>query len=237
MRLRNVKGARDVLAENFYVIQEPENCKGRWREVFGNDNPVYIEIGMGKGQFLLAHAKLHPDINYVGVEMYASVLVRAVQKAEGTSLSDGVQAVSVLDQDKAEGEKRFPNVRFLNVQAEYLENIFAPGEVDRIYLNFSDPWPKARHSKRRLTSTVFLARYEKILKEEGILEFKTDNRELFEFSLESVKEAGWELQVSTFDLHHDPVLSAGNIMTEYEQKFSGRGQAICKLIAGRKIGR
>lgn len=234
MRLRNVKGARDVLAENFYVIQEPENCKGRWREVFGNDNPVYIEIGMGKGQFLLAHAELHPDINYVGVEMYASVLVRAVQKAEGTSLSDGVQAVSVLDQDKAEAEKRFPNVRFLNVQAEYLENIFAPGEVDRIYLNFSDPWPKDRHAKRRLPSEQFLGRYRRYLKQDGRIEFKTDNRALFDFAVEEAGKTGWIFEVLTYDLHHDEKLMQGNVMTEYEEKFSSIGNPIHKYIIYRE---
>ena len=160
MRIRFKPWARPELEASKFYIDNPEEYKGKWRELFSNkNNPLYIELGCGKGGFISQISVNNPDINYVGVEMYASVLVRAVQKAEGTSLSDGVQAVSVLDQDKAEAEKRFPNVRFLNVQAEYLENIFAPGEVDRIYLNFSDPWPKARHSKRRLTSTVFLARY------------------------------------------------------------------------------
>ena len=230
MRLRNVKGAREALEENSYVIEAPEACRGKWREVFGNENPLYIEIGMGKGQFLLELAKRHPQINYIGIEMYASVLVRAVQKAEGDHPGEGVRAI-VPSEHKNRQELLFPNVRFLNMQAEYLENAFQPGEVDRIYLNFSDPWPKARHWKRRLTSTVFLGRYEKILKEGGILEFKTDNRDLFEFSLDSVKEAGWKLAASTFDLHHDPALCEGNVMTEYEQKFSSRGQAICKLVA------
>ena len=215
MRLRNVKGARDVLAESTYVVEEPEAHRGNWKEVFGNGNPIRMEIGMGKGRFLLELASLHPEINYIGVEMSASVLVRAVQKLEGVP--------------------EVPNVRFLNVQAEYLENFFAPGEIDRLYLNFSDPWPKARHAKRRLTSPVFLERYEKILKEGGILEFKTDNRDLFEYSLESVKGTrGWELLSHTFDLHHEEDLCRGNVMTEYEQKFSEKGQPICKLTAGCK---
>ncbi|MCI8505748.1 MAG: tRNA (guanosine(46)-N7)-methyltransferase TrmB [Lachnospiraceae bacterium] len=211
MRLRNVRGARDVLAENSYVLTEQESGPGLWSKVFGNENPVYMEIGMGKGKFLFEMAALHPDINYIGVEMYASVLIRAVQK---------------LDKDK-----ELPNIRFLNVQAESLGNFFAPDEVDQIYLNFSDPWPKARHAKRRLTSPVFLKRYEGFLKNGGLLEFKTDNRELFEYSLESIESGGWELLSRTFDLHADAELCEGNVMTEYEQKFSRQGQAICKLTA------
>ncbi len=216
MRLRNVKGAREILAGSSYVIEKPEELKGRWQEVFGREAPVHIEIGMGKGQFLLTLAERDPGIDYLGIEMYASVLVRAVQKLEG--------------------RPEMPNIRFLNVQAEYLENIFAPGEVEKIYLNFSDPWPKARHAKRRLTSPAFLERYEKILSRDGLLEFKTDNRELFEFSLESVQESGWELLSCTFDLHHEAALCAGNVMTEYEQKFSEKGQPICKLTARQKQG-
>ena len=213
MRLRNVRGAREVLAKSVYVIAEPEMHKGNWKKVFENENPIHMEIGMGKGKLLLEQAALHPEINYIGVEMYASVLVRAVQKLEGMP--------------------EIPNIRFLNFPAEQLEKFFAPEEVEKIYLNFSDPWPKARHAKRRLTSPVFLKRYEKILKRGGILEFKTDNKPLFEYSLESVKESGWELLAYTFDLHGDKVMSQGNVMTEYEQKFSGQGQAICKLAAVR----
>lgn len=226
MRLRNIKGSRDVLVANDYVINEPELNKGKWREVFGNDHPIYMEIGMGKGQFILENADRNPEINYIGVEMYASVLVRAVQKAEGAEGVAGVREVN-----ETGSQMLHPNLRFLNVQAENLENMFAPGEVDKIFLNFSDPWPKARHAKRRLTSPTFLGRYEKILKKDGLLEFKTDNQDLFTFSLESVPEAGWELLASTRDLHHEPVMSIGNIMTEYEKKFSDRGQPICKLIA------
>lgn len=211
MRLRNVKGAREILAKSGYVVGEPESFRGAWKAVFGNENPIHMEIGMGKGKFILELAALHPEINYIGVEMYASVLVRAVQKLAVAS--------------------ELPNVRFLNVQAETLDELFMPGEVDKIYLNFSDPWPKARHAKRRLTSPVFLKRYEGILKEGCLLEFKTDNRELFEYSLESVEMSGWKLLSYTFDLHKDAELCKGNVMTEYEQKFSGQGQAICKLTA------
>ena len=210
MRLRNVKGAREALAESSYVEAAPEANRGAWRAVFGNEGPIHVEIGMGKGRFLLEMAARHREIDYIGVEMYASVLVRAAEKLEDVP--------------------ELPNLRFLNIPAE---TVFAPGEVDRIYLNFSDPWPKARHAKRRLTSPVFLKRYEGILKKGGLLEFKTDNRELFDYSLESVEAASWRLLQFTYDLHGDPELGRGNVMTEYEEKFSGQGQAICKLIAAR----
>ncbi|MCI9067140.1 MAG: tRNA (guanosine(46)-N7)-methyltransferase TrmB [Lachnospiraceae bacterium] len=213
MRLRNVKGAREALAESSYVEAAPEANRGAWRAVFGNEGPIHVEIGMGKGRFLLEMAARHREIDYIGVEMYASVLVRAAEKLEDVP--------------------ELPNLRFLNIPAETLETVFAPGEVDRIYLNFSDPWPKARHAKRRLTSPVFLKRYEGILKKGGLLEFKTDNRELFDYSLESVEAASWRLLQFTYDLHGDPELGRGNVMTEYEEKFSGQGQAICKLIAAR----
>ena len=155
MRLRNIRGSKDVIASCPFVVQEPENCRGRWAEVFGNENPIHIEVGMGKGRFLMDMAVLHPEINYVGIEMYDSVLLRAVQKRD-----------------------------------------------------------------------------EKILKKDGTLEFKTDNKDLFDFSLEEMKNAeGWELTAFTYDLHHDVVLSEGNVMTEYEEKFSSIGNPICKMEA------
>ena len=169
---------------------------------------------MGKGQFIMALAKRHPENNYVGIEKYSSVLLRALEKMERE-------------------EEPLPNLVFIRMDAENIEKVFAEGEVDRIYLNFSDPWPKDRHAKRRLTSTTFFGRYNKILKKDGLVEFKTDNRPLFEFSLESVKEAGWNLVAHTFDLHHHETMNEGNIMTEYEEKFSSQGNPICKLIANR----
>ena len=211
MRMRKKKNLDSRLAACAAVMaDQPQTLRGRWRAQFGNENPIHLEIGCGKGRFILEMAKRYPDINFIAVEREEGALVMATEQAMRDKL---------------------PNLRFLSFDAAALEQIFAPGEVERIYLNFSDPWPKARHWKRRLTSTVFLGRYEKILKEGGILEFKTDNRDLFEFSLDSVKEAGWKLAASTFDLHHDPALCEGNVMTEYEQKFSSRGQAICKLVA------
>ena len=212
MRLRNVPGAREVMVENEYVFTEPEGMKGTWHEVFGNDNPVRIEIGMGKGRFISTLAAQNPDINYVGIEKYSSVLLRAVQKLE---------------------EEELPNVRLIRMDAEDLENVFAQGELDRIYLNFSDPWPKDRHAKRRLESRQFLARYNQILKKDGTIEFKTDNRALFDFALEEVEAAGWTLKEKTFDLHADARLNEGNVMTEYEERFSAQGNPICKYIISR----
>ena len=214
MRLRNIPGAKAAITGSSYVVQNPEEWKGKWKQCFTKEQPLHIEVGMGKGRFLMDMASLHPEINYVGVEMYDSVLLRALQKRERM---------------EADGEK-LDNLKFMCIDARILPDIFEKGEVQRIYLNFSDPWPKDRHAKRRLTSRQFLARYDQILKPDGVLEFKTDNRDLFTFSLEEVSEAGWTLKASTFDLHNDPVLNEGNIMTEYEEKFSSKGNPICKMI-------
>jgi tRNA (guanine-N7-)-methyltransferase len=213
MRLRNVPGAREVMVENEYVFTEPEGMKGTWKDVFKNDNPIHIEIGMGKGVFITTLASMNPDINYVGIEKYSSVLLRAVEKQD---------------------ELQLPNLRFIRMDAENINEVFGKDEVDRIYLNFSDPWPKDRHAKRRLTSRQFFARYDQMLKKTGRVEFKTDNKDLFDFSVEEVKEAGWILEECTYDLHNDVRLNEGNVMTEYEKKFSEMGNPICKLIADRK---
>ena len=215
MRLRNIPGAKEVIENSPYVVHEPQKQKGQWSHVFENDHPIHIEVGMGKGRFLMDMAKIHPEVNYVGIEMYDSVLLRELQKREEYEQNEGT----------------LTNLYFMCVDARLLPEIFEKGEVEKIYLNFSDPWPKARHAKRRLTSRQFLERYDQILIPEGSVEFKTDNRELFEFSLEEVKEAGWTLEASTFDLHHDEELMKGNVMTEYEEKFSSMGNPIHKLIA------
>lgn len=214
MRLRNIPGADEAIADSPHCIQEPMAEKGRWHLIFGNENPIHIEIGMGKGQFIMKLAKEHPDINYIGIERYSSVLLRALQKMEIEPL---------------------PNIRFLCMDASMITEVFDKEEVAKIYLNFSDPWPKERHAKRRLTSRQFFERYDKILAGNGVVEFKTDNDDLFAFSMEEVAEAGWTLDAHTFDLHHDPVLNEGNIMTEYEEKFSSLGHPIHKLIARRSF--
>ena len=216
MRLRNIAGSREVIADSNFTVKDPEKKKGLWKkEVFGNDNEVHIEIGMGKGRFLMDMAALHPDINYVGIEKYSSVLLRALQKQEQLLL---------------------PNVIFIRMDAETITEVFAPGEVGKIYLNFSDPWPKDRHAKRRLPSREFLKRYDQILVPGGVVEFKTDNKDLFRFALEEIEPAGWTLDAVTYDLHNDEVMNEGNVMTEYEERFSEAGNPIYKYIISRKKG-
>lgn len=212
MRLRNISGARDVIAESPLVVHETEKAKGRWKEIFGNDHPLRIEIGMGKGKFIYELAGRNPGINYVGIEKYSSVLLRALQKMEA---------------------KPLPNLLFIRMDAEEITEVFDREEVDRIYLNFSDPWPKDRHAKRRLPSKEFLLRYDQFLKKDGVLEFKTDNKDLFDFALEELPAAGWETVGVTYDLHHDMQMAEGNVMTEYEEKFSSKGNPIYKYIIKR----
>ena len=216
MRLRNIRGAKEEIAVSEYVTQNPQEQKGNWSEYFGTSAPLHVEIGMGKGKFITTLAQKHPEVNYIGVERYDSVLIRAVEKR------------------KAQKElAELTNLTFLSEDAAKLPEVFAPGEVDRIYLNFSDPWPKDRHAKRRLTSKQFLAIYEQFLKPEGEICFKTDNRDLFDFSVEEAKAEGWELTEVTYDLHHSPY-AEGNVMTEYEEKFSSKGNPIYKYIISRE---
>ncbi len=212
MRLRNIPGSRDRIAESDFIVHEYREAKGKWHELFGNDHPVRVEIGTGKGQFIYTLAQQNPDINYVGIEKFSSVLLRVIQKQE---------------------EKALPNLLLIRMDAEEIADVFGKDEVDRIYLNFSDPWPKDRHAKRRLPSRQFLAKYDTFLKKDGVIEFKTDNRDLFDFALEEAPAAGWKIDAVTYDLHNDSVLCEGNIMTEYEEKFSGMGNPIFKYIISR----
>ncbi|MEK3991526.1 MULTISPECIES: tRNA (guanosine(46)-N7)-methyltransferase TrmB [Robertmurraya] len=201
MRLRNKPWAKDRL-ESYpqYVVAKPESYKGNWTEVFGNDQPIHIEIGTGKGRFITEMAKANPHINYIGIEVYKSVIVIALDR--------------LIEED-------LPNLRLMNVNAVELQNYFAKGDVDQVYLNFSDPWPKTRHEKRRLTYKTFLSIYENILVDNGEIHFKTDNQGLFEFSLRSFSEYGMLLKYVSLDLHNSSY--EGNIMTEYEEKFSSKG--------------
>lgn len=212
MRLRNIPHADDVILAHAAAIKNETEQKGNWHTLFGNNHPIHIEIGMGKGQFIMELARRNPDINYLGIEKYSSVLVRAIEKREQ--------------------EEGMTNLYFIRMDAEYIENVFAENEVANIYLNFSDPWPKDRHAKRRLTSTHFFEHYDHILAPDGRVMFKTDNRPLFDFSLEQVPEAGWTLENYTYDLHHSEY-NEGNIMTEYEAKFSALGTPINRLVAYR----
>lgn len=212
MRLRNIAGAREAIATSQWVVQNPKEWKGNWESFWGNDHEMQIEIGMGKGKFLMAQAQAHPEINYIGIEMYSSVLLRAVQKLEANPLE---------------------NIKFILIDAREITEVFDKEEVDKIYLNFSDPWPKDRHAKRRLPSRQFLARYDAILKKDGVLEFKTDNKALFDFAVEEVEPAGWNISAITYDLHNDEEMMEGNIMTEYEEKFSSMGNPIYKYVIER----
>ena len=209
MRVRKRAGAEELVqAHPEFVVAEPTAWKGRWKERFGNDHPLHIEIGMGKGRFITEMAKTHPEINYIGIEMQISVVSIALDK--------------LIEQD-------IPNVQLLHVDGSALTNYFADHEVDQIYLNFSDPWPKKKHEKRRLTSKAFLTVDEQILRPNGEIHFKTDNQGLFEYSLASFSQYGMVLKQVWLDLHQSDY--EGNIMTEYEEKFSSRGQRIYRVEA------
>ena len=206
MRLRNNKNAKGILEESKYVIKNPELNKGKWNKEFGNKNPIRIEIGCGKGNFIIQNALTYPDINFIGIEMYDTVLMYAVNKIE----------------------QEIPNLRFIRMDARLIEDVFDK-EIDIIYLNFSDPWPKNRNAKRRLTHERFLARYDAVFKNEKTIFLKTDNVGLFEFSIESLSCYGYKLKNVSLDLINSDF--EGNIMTEYEKKFTDKGIKINRLEA------
>lgn len=206
MRLKNVKGANEIIINGKYYVDNPYQYKGIWRRLFDNNNPIYIEIGMGKGNFIIENAKRYPDINFIGIEKYDSVIVRAIQKSNELELN---------------------NLKIVRMDAKRLEEVFDK-EIDTIYLNFSDPWPKDRHAKRRLTSPIFLNIYDKIFKDKCKIIMKTDNKPLFEYSLNSLEEYGYKITYKTDNLD---VLNEDNIMTEYEEKFYKLGIKINKLVA------
>lgn len=209
MRVRKRSGAEELLATHpQFVVDEPQVWQGRWQERFGNNHPIHIEIGMGKGQFINQMAQAHPEINYIGIDMQVSVVSFALDKLIAEPVS---------------------NLQLLHVDGSELTNYFAENEVDQIYLNFSDPWPKKRHEKRRLTYQSFLAVDEAILRSNGEIHFKTDNQGLFEYSLSSFSKYGMILEQVWLDLHHSSY--EGNIMTEYEEKFSEKGQPIYRVEA------
>lgn len=210
MRLKNIKGASEKVQSGKYVINNPREYRGKWRKLFGNDNPIHIEIGMGKGKFIVENAINNPNINYIGIEMYDSVILRAVEKTN---------------------ELELDNLYLIRMDATLIEDVFDK-EIDVIYLNFSDPWPKDRHAKRRLTSSRFLNRYDKIFKGDYKIIMKTDNLPLFEFSLESLKEYGYTIDYVTYDLHND---RDSIITTEYEDKFSSQGIKINYLEASKEV--
>ena len=204
MRQRNKPWAKEKLAQYpQYVISTPEQNKGKWVDAFAQKGPLHIEIGTGKGRFISGMAAANPHINYIGIELAESVIVTALDRLI---------------------EAELPNVKLMNVNANDLLSIFEKGEVERVYLNFSDPWPKSRHAKRRLTYKSFLDIYKDILVDQGEIHFKTDNQGLFEYSLMSFSEYGMLLKYVSLDLHQSDF--EGNIMTEYEEKFSEKGNRI-----------
>lgn len=210
MRLKNIKGASEKILLGKYFINNPSEYKGKWHKLFNNNNPIHIEIGMGKGNFIIKNALNNPNINYIGIEMYDSVILRAVEKTNVLELN---------------------NLYLIRMDARLIEEVFDK-EIDLIYLNFSDPWPKDRHAKRRLTSPRFLERYDKIFKNDNTIIMKTDNNPLFEYSLDTLKEYGYSLYNVTRDLHKD---KENIITTEYEDKFTSKGIKINYLEA-RKEG-
>ncbi len=228
MRIRHKKGVEELILAEPLIIQKPEAYKGRWKQdVFGNDRPIHLEVGMGMGTFIRTLSFRNPEINYIGFELNSTVLYKAVTRYKA-ELEEGNAEAGNAEAGNAEAGG---NLKFIRNNARFLTEYFAEDEIDRIYLNFSDPWPKERSAGRRLTSPQFLALYRPILKAEGRIEFKTDNRGLFDYSVETLPANGWKLTELTYDLHHDPVLNEGNIMTEYEEKFSAKGNPIFKLTA------
>lgn len=211
MRLKNVKNASIIIEKSPFIVLNPKDYKGKWSEVFGNENPIDIEIGMGKGDFIIEMAKQNSNVNYVGIEMYDSVIVRAVQKLDGEKLS---------------------NLKLIRMDANYINDVFEK-EVNTIYLNFSDPWPKKRHAKRRLTSHYFLDKYDNVFIGEKKIIQKTDNLGLFAFSVESLSTYGYTLKNVTMDLYSNMV--DGNVATEYERRFNKQGVKICRLEAFKKL--
>lgn len=210
MRLKKVKHADEIINASSYIVKDYTKNKGKWKEIFKNDNPIRIEVGMGKGDFIINMALKYPNINFIGIEMFDSVLVRAVQKLEALNIN---------------------NLKLINMDANNIDNVFDK-EIDTLYLNFSDPWPKKRHAKRRLTSSVFLKKYDSIFKEECKIIQKTDNIELFAYSIESLSFYGYKLKNITLDLHS--LNDEDNVLTEYEKKFIKKGVRICKLEAYKK---
>ena len=204
MRLRNVRGAGEIIEKSLYVIKNYCEYKGKYNMIFNNENPIHIEIGMGKGDFIINMAKKYPNINFIGIEKFDSVLVRAIEK---------------VDDD-------IPNLRFIRMDATEIENVFY-NEIDTIYLNFSDPWPKNRHEHRRLTSERFLTRYNNVFSGDKKIIMKTDNRKLFEFSIMSFTNFNYKIEEISLDMYNDDIKD--NVATEYERKFHEKGYPIYRI--------
>lgn len=205
MRLRNVKGAKEIIDNSPYIIKNPNDYRGNYQKVFGNNNPIHIEIGMGKGDFIIENAKKYPNINFIGIEKFDSVIVRAVQKLENEEI---------------------PNLKLIKIDANEIDDVFDK-EISVIYLNFSDPWPKARHAKRRLSSEIFLNKYDYVFIDKKRIIMKTDNRKLFEYSIKSFTDYGYKIEDISLNLYEDDIKN--NVPTEYETRFHNRGCLIYKV--------
>ncbi|MDG0874319.1 tRNA (guanosine(46)-N7)-methyltransferase TrmB [Paenibacillus thiaminolyticus] len=221
MRLRGKKGAPELLEQSKIAILDPQSARGRWHDIFGNGRPIHVELGMGKGQFISAMSRRHPDVNFIGIDMYDELIARACEKAEAIRGELGVNTDA--------------NLRLVRANIEYLESMFAEGEIERIFLNFSDPWPKKRHARRRLTHPRFIEKYKHVLNERGEIHQKTDSVTLFEYSLNSYAEVGLQMRNISLDLHRDGP-HPDHVMTEYEEKFSSRGMNIhrVEVLVGRE---
>ncbi len=209
MRLRNVKNKQEIMDSSNYLITNPFDYIGKWNTVFGNCNPIHLEIGTGKGNFIIGKALNNPDINFIGIEKFDSVIARCLEK-----IPDGL-----------------PNLKIIRMNALEIDKVFKK-EIATIYLNFSDPWPKKRWYKRRLTSSIFLDKYDSLFQNDACIIQKTDNTELFEYSICSLSRHGYTITDISFDLHHSEIKD--NIMTEYEEKFSKKGNPIYYLVAVKK---
>ncbi len=205
MRLRNVKGAKEIIDNSPYIIKNPNDYRGNYQKIFENNNPIHIEIGMGKGDFIIENAKKYPNINFIGIEKFDSVIVRAVQKLENEEI---------------------PNLKLIKIDANEIDDVFDK-EISVIYLNFSDPWPKARHAKRRLSSEIFLNKYDSVFIDKKRIIMKTDNRKLFEYSIKSFTDYGYKIEDISLNLYEDDIKN--NIPTEYETRFHNRGCLIYKV--------
>lgn len=215
MRLRNLPGADDILKKSPFIVKSFDKKSDSWNNIFKNDNPIFIEIGCGKGNFIIENAIVNPEINFIGIERYSTVVAKAAQKAE--------------THEKA---NKLMNLKFIRFDANYICSLFDENEVEKIFINFSDPWPKNKHSKRRLTSSSFLDKYRRILSLSGTIEQKTDNVDLFNFSMSSVKQNNWNIIKFSYDYHNEKYCK-DNIMTEYEKKFTNIGIPICFMSFSR----
>lgn len=245
MRLRHKKNAETdvfnspiVINSTHIEINKSENNIGKYdnsmsepcepSSIFNNNNPTHLELGMGKGRFIVELSKKNPSINYIGIERSATIVLKAIDLLHTSEANLKHRTGELCEPNLL---SLYPNLRFICMDIARLSEVFSPHSIDKIYLNFSDPWPKKRHEIRRLTHRNFLSIYEKLLKPNSLIEFKTDNKDLFDFSLEEIKNSNFTLLEFTYDLHNDDKMNKGNVMTEYEEKFSKLGNRICKLIA------